>query len=420
MRNIIFVFLLFTTIIFIACNKSNEEQHSEDNTVHEDHGSVNLVSLTHEQMSSINVELGKIEKKQLSSSLKANGFLKVPNQNKANATTIMGGVIKSIFIQTGNHVRRGQVIATISNNSFITMQEDLLSIASKLELAELEFERQKMLVEGNAGALKNLQAATTELNTLKSRKASLQKQLELIGINPETLTPDNIRSSVNVISPISGVISNIMVNIGSYVDAANPVAEIVDNSRLHLDLYVYEKDIKKLKVGQTIHFTLTNNPGREYDAYIYAISNTFEQNTKAIAVHARVKGDKQGLIDGMSVTALISLTDATVDAVPTDAIVNHEGQDYIFIVSGKKNETSHTEGTKEHEHDDHSHDQNSTDEHKEEVTTFEKIPVSKGTTDIGFSEITLLKEIPHDSKIVVNGAFYILAKMTNQGEAHAH
>jgi cobalt-zinc-cadmium efflux system membrane fusion protein len=39
---------------------------------------------------------------------------------------------------------------------------------------------------------------------------------------------------------------------------------------------VYEKDLQKLKVGQTIHFTLTNNPGKEYDADVYAISNTFE------------------------------------------------------------------------------------------------------------------------------------------------
>jgi cobalt-zinc-cadmium efflux system membrane fusion protein len=179
------------------------------------------------------------------------------------------------------------------------------------------------------------------LKTLKPRKASLQKQLELIGINTASLTSENIQSVVNITSPINGTISNVMVNIGSYVDANNPIAEIVDNSQLHLDLYVYEKDLQKLKVGQTIHFTLTNNPGKEYDADVYAISNTFEQNTKAIAVHATVKGNKQGLIDGMSITALVSLENATVDAVPTNAIVNHEGQDYIFIVTDAHKEEEH-------------------------------------------------------------------------------
>jgi cobalt-zinc-cadmium efflux system membrane fusion protein len=380
--------------------------------------------LTAEQMKSIKIELGSIEKKQLTASLKANGLLRVPNNNKANATAMFGGVIKSILVQTGNTVSKGQVIATISNNTFITMQEEFLSVSSKAELAQLEFDRQKELQQGNAGALKNLQSADAELKTLKARKASLQKQLELIGINTASLTSENIQSVVNISSPINGTISIVMVNIGSYVDANNPIAEIVDNSQLHLDLYVYEKDLQKLKVGQTIHFTLTNNPGKEYDADVYAISNTFEQNTKAIAVHAMVKGNKQGLIDGMSITALVSLENATVDAVPTNAIVNHEGQDYIFIVTdAHKEEEHHSEKeTAEHKHDEHGHEHSEKEEpeHTEEGTTFEKIPIRKGTTDVGYSEITLLKEIPANSKVVVNGAFFILAKMNNKGEAHAH
>jgi hypothetical protein len=187
---------------------------------------------------------------------------------------------------------------------------------------------------------------------------------------------------------------------------------------------VYEKDLQKLKVGQTIHFTLTNNPGKEYDADVYAISNTFEQSTKAISVHAMVKGNKQGLIDGMNITALVSLENSTVDAVPTNAIVNDEGQDYIFIVTDAYSEEEHHNETDtvEHKHVDsgHQHNEKIEPDHKELGTTFEKIPVRKGTTDVGYSEITLLKEIPAKSKVVVNGAFFILAKMNNKGEAHEH
>jgi len=427
MKNIIFIAALATSILFAACNSKKTEKHLEKTEHHDEHENENTAILTDEQMKSINIELGTIEKKQLTATLKANGLLKVPNNNRANATALMGGVIQTILVQTGNTVRRGQVIATISNNSFITMQEEFLSISSKTEMAQLEFARQKELQQGNAGALKNLQSADAELKILKARKASLRKQLELIGINAASLTSENIRSTINIISPINGAISNIMVNIGSYVDANNPIAEIVDNSQLHLDLYVYEKDLQKLKVGQTIHFTLTNNPGKEYDADVYAISNTFEQNTKAIAVHAMVKGNKQGLIDGMSITALVSLENATVDAVPTNAIVNHEGQDYIFIVTDAHKEEEHHNETEtaEHKHDEHGHEHGEGEkkkepEHEQEGTTFEKIPIRKGTTDVGYSEITLLKEIPANSKVVVNGAFFILAKMNNKGEGHAH
>ena len=346
-----------------------------------------------------------------------------------------GGVVKSILVQPGTAVNKGQIIATIAGTAFITMQEEYISINSKVQLAEIDYSRQKELQAGNATSLKTLQQSESELKALKARKSSLQKQLELVGVNASNLTSENIQSHINVSSPIKGSVSEVMVNIGSFIEANNPVATIVDNSQLHLDLYIYEKDLIKLREGQTIHFTLTNNPGKEYDAKIYAISNTFESNTKALSVHAQVLGDKTGLIDGMSITAIVSLEEVAVNAVPSDAIVSFEGQDYIFIVTDSHNEAEHHDGEDGHNHDEHGHehkDGEKHDDHGDEkaqienndrekgTLTFERIPVVKGTTDIGYSEITLLKDIPSNSQIVTKGAFFVLGKMTNSGEGHSH
>jgi RND family efflux transporter MFP subunit len=314
-------------------------------------------------------------------------------------------------------VKNGQTIATITNPQFIILQEEYLSSEAKIKYAQLEYNRQKELSSGNAGALKNYQLSETELQNLKTRKASIKKQLELIGINTSRLNNDNMSTVVAITSPTNGAVSNVMVNIGSNVDINTPIAEVVDNSQLHLDLYVYEKDLPRIKVGQTIHFTLTNNPGREYDAEIFGIGNTFEDATKALSVHAKVKGNKTGLIDGMNITALVSLENAIVPAVPTDAIVNYQGQDYIYIVNNAESLEENHADPKSTKHKEHQHKE--AEKPLEEPTTFERIPIRKGTTDIGYSEITLLKEIPANTKIVTKGAFFILAKQTNSGE-HEH
>ena len=358
--------------------------------------------------------MGSIEEKQLTASLKTNGVLKVPNQNKASVNSIYSGVIKTLLIQPGNTVSRGQVIATIANPEFIQAQSEYLNVTAKIGLAELEVKRQKELNAGNAGALKNLQSAETELKTLRNVKATLQQQLQLMGINAASLQNGKLASVLSVRSPIAGIVSNVMVKIGSYTDVSTAVAEIVDNSQLHLDLFVYEKDLPKLKNNQLIHFTLTNNPGKEYDAQIFSLGSSFEGESKAVSVHAVVKGDKSGLIDGMNITAVISLEKATVPAVPTEAIVTMAGQDYIFIVTEEHDEAEHAQGKDSIRHDDHK-------QPGEKGLTFEKIPVAKGTTDIGYTEITLLKDIPKDAKIVMKGAFFVLAKMTNAGEGeHGH
>ncbi len=418
MKTLLSTITLFISLtVLYSCGgktKTGEETTVTKEAGHEDeHESPSTASLTEEQMKTIGVELGVIEEKELTSSLKANGILRVPNQNKASVNTVYSGVIKSLLVQPGSKVSKGQTIATIANPDFIQAQSEYLNVNTKITMAELEVKRQQELNAGNAGALKNLQAAETELRTLRNMRSTLAQQIQLMGINPARLSNGKLISVLAITSPINGVVSDVKVKMGSYVDVTTAVAEIVDNSQLHLDLSVYEKDLPKLKNNQLIHFTLTNDPGKEYDAQIFSLGSSFEGESKAVSVHAKVQGDKTGLIDGMNVTAIISLEKATVPAVPTEAIVTLQGQDYIFVVTDKHTEEEHPGEDKE----SHKEDEAGKTEHKE--ITFEIIPVAKGVSEVGYTQITLLKEIPKDAKIVVKGAFFVLAKMTNTGE-HEH
>ena len=392
MKKFLIVAIIFLDIVsFISCgSKENKEPVKTEEAQEEVHENPDEATLSTEQMKTIGIELGSIEQKQLTASLKTNGVLKVPNQNKASINSVYSGVIKSLLVQPGNTVSKGQVIATIANPEFIQVQSEYLGINSKIVLAEQEYNRQKELNAGNAGALKNLQSAESNLKALRTSKSSLEQQIQLMGINPASLANGKLVSVLAVRSPIGGVVSNVMVKMGSYVDVTTVVTEIVDNSQLHLDLFVYEKDLPKLKNNQTIHFTVTNNPGKEYDAQIFSLGSSFENESKAISVHAMVKGDKTGLIDGMNITANISLEKATLPAIPTEAIVSYQGQDYIFIIDSV--------------------------DAKNNITRFKRIPVVKGTSDVGYSEITLLKEVSAAAKVVIKGAFFLLAKQTNIGE----
>lgn len=404
-------------------NKTQAEAPAAAEEHEGEHENENTATFTDEQIKSIGIELGKVEQKQLTASIRANGALRVPNQNKALINSLYSGVVRSLLIQPGDMVKKGQTIATIANPDFIKMQEEYLAISPRIVLADQELNRQKELSQGNAGALKNLQAAESEVRTLTTRKAALEQQIQLMGISPTSLANGNLVSVLSLRAPIGGIVSSVSTKIGSYVDVSTPVAEIIDNSQLHLDLFVYEKDLPKLKNNQSIHFTLTNNPGKEYDAQIYSLGSTFEDESKAVSVHALVKGDKTGLIDGMNITALISLDKITTPAVPNDAIVTYQGQDYIFMVTDPHTEDEHhQEGKDAKPHDEKEpHDHKEPAQPAEKGTTFEKVPVAKGTSEVGYTQITLLKPIPPDARIVTKGAFFVIAKITNSGEGeHGH
>lgn len=397
MRTIAHAGILITMIITLfACGNGSAKEKESNSGTDTAKAAIPVpettVELTKDQMASIGVEIGKIEQKQLTATLRANGVLRVPNQNKARIGSLYSGVIKTLLVQPGNAVRKGQIVATISNPQFITVQEEFLGNIPRITMAQQELTRQQELNQGNAGILKNLQAAEANLKALQTRQQALREQIRLMGVSPDKLSAGQLVSVLSVRSPINGVVSNVNIQIGSYVDTNVPVMDIVDNSQLHLDLFVYEKDLPRLRENQQIHFTLTNNPGQEYDAQIYSLGSSFENESKAVSVHALVKGDKTGLIDGMNITALISLDKAGLPAVPNDAIVTFQGQDFIFVVTGEKKS-------------DHGME-----------TIFEKIPVAKGRTDVGFTQITPLKTVNPDQNIVTKGAFFVLAKMTNSGE----
>lgn len=419
MKRIIFIFA--TTALIASCggkSSTTAEKSEEKKEEHAEEGhseaESNLVSVTDEQMKTADIELGAIELKNLTTSIRANGMLSVPNQNKALVTSVNSGVVKTLLVQPGSFVKKGQAIATIVNPDVARLQQDLQTTNAQLSLAEIELRRQRELVEGNAAPLKNVQRVQTEIATLRATRNALSKQLSAMGISAASVSRGNIITTITITAPISGTVSTVSAQIGSPVDQSTPIAEIVNNSQLHLDLFVYEKDLPRLHKNQVIHFTLTNNPGKEYDAKIYSIGTAFASESKTIPIHAVVFGDKEGLIEGMNITALISIGTSVLPAVPTDAIVSYQGQDYIFVKTEVNPEEHHEEkgGHKEEEKGE--------GEHKEEPTVnFERVQVVKGASDVGYTEITTVKNIAPKTPIIVKGSFFVMAKMTNTG-GHDH
>jgi len=411
------IYLITASLIFTSCGKKEAapEAKIEQPAKAKDHeeAAPTIASLTEDQIQSVGVTTGPIEMKELTATVKANGLLRVPNNNKATVAALFSGVVKTLNILEGDYVRKGQVIATIANPEYIRVQEQYLTTISRIAFAEQEYKRQNELYTNDAGTKKNLQSSSSELRTLSTQKASLARQLQMMGINPSSVTNASMRTGLAITAPISGTISNIRAQIGSYVDVSAPVAEIIDNTSLHLDLQVFEKDLPRMRIGQIVHFKLTNNPETEYDAKVYSIGSSFENESKTIAVHCTVIGNKTGLIDGMNITGVVSLDHSTTPAVPNEAIVEADGKFYVFIQTNKKAEA--------HEESESKDKKETTPAEKSHAKTinFEKVEVIKGTSDMGYTAITPVGELAPDAKIVVKGAFFVNAKLTNVGE-HEH
>src|SRR6185436_14776250 len=100
MKKLLIIPIIFTSlaVVFSCGGKNNAETTVTSDDAHgENHESSNIATLTDEQIKSIGLELGAIEQKQLTASLKTNGVLKVPNQNRASVNSVYNGVVKSLL-----------------------------------------------------------------------------------------------------------------------------------------------------------------------------------------------------------------------------------------------------------------------------------------------------------------------------------
>src|SRR5690606_16121429 len=124
----------------------------------------------------------------------------------------------------------------------------------------------------------------------RTRKSSLNQQIQMMGINPASLSNSSLKSSLVVTSPISGTISNVFAKIGSYVDVSSPIAEIIENTALHLDLQVYEKDIPLIKIGQRRGLVARDSSRRHDAAVVSSIGSCFREDSIGIVVLSKITG----------------------------------------------------------------------------------------------------------------------------------
>lgn len=398
LRALRFVLAIFVVIITLtSCNDKKAEEPQEEEK------SQTEVALTDAQYKTVGIETGVVEDRNLNKVIKANGYTTVPPQNSAEVSTLIGGTVKDIFVLEGTYVNKGKVLATLQNLEVIEMQEDYHSATANIEYLQLEYNRQKTLSDENVNPRKTFQEVKSKLAAERARAQAAKNKLDALHVSTKGST-----SLVPIVAPISGYVGKINIAKGAYAQTGIALFEVVDNSQMHLDLNVYEKDLGTISVGQVIDFVLTNQSKKSIKGKIFGINKSFSNESKTVAVHAKIESDDaKGLIPGMYVSANINITNATVPALPKDAVVRNADKYFVFV-----QEEAHVEEKHEHKAGDKE------EAHEKEVH-FKALEVIPGTTDLGFTEVKFVDKVAPNAKIVTKGAFYLLSAMKGGGE-HGH
>lgn len=396
------ILLLLTTGLFMAsCGGADDHAgHDHGESGHEEHGEhgeehADEVHFSEQQFSSLEMRVDTLKFRNINSYVQANGQLEVPPQNEAIVTAVIGSNVKSIKVIEGDKVRKGQVLAYLSHPDLIAIQTEYGVNWNQLEYLKADYERKKKLYEDNVGSGRELQKAKSEYFSMKSRVLGDESTLRLLGINPKKVQEGTISNLVAVTSPINGHIRTVEVKTGQFIQPEKEMFEIVNIDHIHADLMVFEKDMHKVKEGQIVKFTLESVPGKELKAKIYSVGKAFEQDPKAIHLHAEIENKEGLLIPGMYINGHIITEDVQTYALPESAVVKEGGKYYIFTAK-KEQDNGETEWA------------------------FQPLEVNVGGIDNGWIEIKPLQDFSDGLLVANNNAYYLMAEMKKSETEHSH
>ena len=366
----------------VGCNRGNKASGNADEPTLEP----DQIRVTAQQFQTNGMELAQPEMRSFGGLLEVSGTIDVPPESRAAVSAVYGGFVKRFSLLVGDRIRKGQLVATLENPEFLSLQQQYLEIREQLAYLESEYKRQQTLFAEKISSEKNFLQAESQYKTALASAAGLERQLRLLNIDPESVSVGTLSALSPIYSPLSGSVTQVVVRQGAFVSQASEIVEIVNMDHIHLELVVYERDVARLREGQAIKYKLPELSDKTYNASVHLISSALEED-RTVKVHAHLEGEQpENLLVGMYVQAQIqtaetsaSESDGRVPSVPETAVVRQESGQYILVL-----ESESAEGY-----------------------VFRKIPVSPGVVREGYTALPGL-ELEAGARVLTTGAFYLV------------
>ena len=380
MKNIKYIILI--GLLIIGCAKEKGDSQTD---VPAQISTANTISLTPQQIETIKLEIGHMDKRNLSNTIQANGYLDVPPQNKAVISPMITGYVRKINFLVGDEIKKGQVMAELESMEFIDLQQKYIELKSQLVFLEDDYNRQKLLRDQDAVSRKKYLMAEVEYNTAVTILNGIQSKLSLLGLNLDKLKQGDIQSRFALRAPISGSVNKLEVAIGQHVNPNEEIYEIVNIDHLHLELSVFERDVIKVKKDQNVRIKISGIDNQEFTGKVFLVGNDLSEDKRSLNGHVHLENEEGPFTVGMYANATIAVSDHQTYTLPTTALVVEDNHEFVF-----KKVSSSSNGV-----------------------TFMKVPVRTGIEASGLVEMVEMDELIPEDEIVIKGAFYLLNAFTD-------
>ncbi len=216
-------------------------------------------------------------------------------------------------------------------------------LTADLELSNNDFERTAALVDQGALPENQLDEVARDRAVAQSALASSREEIAALESSLEgaraTLAQANASANATqqdlldrtVTAPISGIVGDIPVNLGDYVQAGDQLATITQNQDLDLDIAIPIDEAERLRTGLPVKLSLFGSDSVIATGTIRFISPTTDPSTQTVLAKARFSTPTQPLQDEQRLEVQVIWDERPGVLVPSTAITRLGGETFVFV-----------------------------------------------------------------------------------------
>jgi len=230
------------------------------------------------------------------------------------------GRVEALAARRGERVEQGEQLVRLRTRPLeLQLQEALArrrEIDARIAQAKADAERARKLFAQKFISEQELQALTTEVQTLRRQQEQAGAEIRLVR--------DRL-SNMAVRAPFSGQVMEENTEIGQWLNTGDPVVVLADLSVVHVMTPVPEQQLGGIKMGDEVGVRFDALPGREFPGEVTAIIPQADPATRTFPVQVSVPNPQGRILAGMLARVTFSGNPRRALLIPKDALIPQPG-----------------------------------------------------------------------------------------------
>jgi cobalt-zinc-cadmium efflux system membrane fusion protein len=293
------------------------------------------------------------------------------------------GRVVALRVELGTQVRRGQTLALLESPEVGQIRAEEREARELVKIAEENFARERRLAAQGISSRKELLEAEAELRRMQASLRSAQTRLRVFGAT------NGSGAQFGVTAPFTGQVVARDASVGEMANPEDTLFTVADLSRVWIELNIFERDLPRVRVGQSVVVRTSAYPNRTFPGRIVFVGSILNPANRTVEARVEIENADGALKPGMFANASIQVGAGgpVVVAVPQDAVQEVEGKKVVFVPGTKAGE-------------------------------FRPQPIAVGESIEG-GRVTIPSGLAPDARVVTRGAFALRSELA-KGEIGEH